>query len=214
VIDCRLPRHGWNGPIRDWPRYGCVDELPAEADELRARRCSKMPACAALRWITGRSAACALRISDQAENVGPDPTPRALVYHFNFGFPGIGQGTTSASDEFGAFEPLDFGRPDAESGALCRPAGGASTATSTLRVPLQNDGERTIGLSFDTANLRFVQVYRDLRVNSGLLAIEPCTSERNGAGRSSAEQTLEPGASRTFNLRLSLAGGFAAALAL
>lgn len=26
----------WNGPIRDWPRYDRVDELPAEANELRA----------------------------------------------------------------------------------------------------------------------------------------------------------------------------------
>jgi arylsulfatase A-like enzyme len=26
----------WNGPIRDWPRYGRVDELAEEADELRA----------------------------------------------------------------------------------------------------------------------------------------------------------------------------------
>ena len=27
---------GWNGPIRDWPRYGRVDELPDECEELRA----------------------------------------------------------------------------------------------------------------------------------------------------------------------------------
>ena len=27
---------GWNGPIRDWPRYGRVDELPEEGEELRA----------------------------------------------------------------------------------------------------------------------------------------------------------------------------------
>mgnify|MGYP001029681066 CR=1 FL=1 len=27
---------GWNGPIRDWPRYGRVDELPQECEELRA----------------------------------------------------------------------------------------------------------------------------------------------------------------------------------
>lgn len=26
----------WDGPIRDWPRYGRVEELPEEADELRA----------------------------------------------------------------------------------------------------------------------------------------------------------------------------------
>jgi arylsulfatase A-like enzyme len=29
-------RTGWNGPIRDWPRYGRVDELPEECEELRA----------------------------------------------------------------------------------------------------------------------------------------------------------------------------------
>jgi arylsulfatase A-like enzyme len=27
---------GWQGPIRDWPRYGRVDELPEECEELRA----------------------------------------------------------------------------------------------------------------------------------------------------------------------------------
>lgn len=29
-------RTGWNGPVRDWPRYGRVDELPDECEELRA----------------------------------------------------------------------------------------------------------------------------------------------------------------------------------
>jgi len=29
-------RTTWNGPIRDWPRYDRVDELPEEANELRA----------------------------------------------------------------------------------------------------------------------------------------------------------------------------------
>jgi arylsulfatase A-like enzyme len=27
---------GWAGPVRDWPRYGRVDELPEECEELRA----------------------------------------------------------------------------------------------------------------------------------------------------------------------------------
>jgi arylsulfatase A-like enzyme len=27
---------GWTGPIRDWPRYGRVDEIPEECEELRA----------------------------------------------------------------------------------------------------------------------------------------------------------------------------------
>ena len=29
-------RTGWNGPIRDWPRYGRVDEVAEECEELRA----------------------------------------------------------------------------------------------------------------------------------------------------------------------------------
>lgn len=36
---------GWNGPIRDWPRYGKVDELPAEADELRANYYATVSLC-------------------------------------------------------------------------------------------------------------------------------------------------------------------------
>ncbi len=36
---------GWNGPVRDWPRYGRVDELPAECDELRANYYALMSLC-------------------------------------------------------------------------------------------------------------------------------------------------------------------------
>ena len=36
---------GWNGPIRDWPRYEKVDELPEEADELRANYYATVSLC-------------------------------------------------------------------------------------------------------------------------------------------------------------------------
>jgi len=36
---------GWNGPIRDWPRYGRVDELPEEANELRANYYAVVALC-------------------------------------------------------------------------------------------------------------------------------------------------------------------------
>jgi arylsulfatase A-like enzyme len=38
-------RTGWNGPIRDWPRYGRVDELPEEAEELRANYYAVVALC-------------------------------------------------------------------------------------------------------------------------------------------------------------------------
>ncbi|HEV7275987.1 MAG TPA: sulfatase [Devosiaceae bacterium] len=39
---------GWNGPIRDWPRYGRVDELPAECEELRANYYAVLAMCDSL----------------------------------------------------------------------------------------------------------------------------------------------------------------------
>ncbi len=39
---------GWNGPIRDWPRYGRVDELPEECAELRANYYALVAFCDAL----------------------------------------------------------------------------------------------------------------------------------------------------------------------
>lgn len=36
---------GWQGPIRDWPRYGRVDELPEEGAELRANYYALMAFC-------------------------------------------------------------------------------------------------------------------------------------------------------------------------
>jgi len=36
---------GWKGPIRDWPRYGRVDELPEECEELRANYYAVVAMC-------------------------------------------------------------------------------------------------------------------------------------------------------------------------
>lgn len=36
---------GWNGPVRDWPRYGRVDELPEECEELRANYYAVVSLC-------------------------------------------------------------------------------------------------------------------------------------------------------------------------
>ncbi len=41
-------RTGWSGKIRDWPRYGRVDELPAECEELRANYYATVALCDSL----------------------------------------------------------------------------------------------------------------------------------------------------------------------
>ncbi len=39
---------GWTGPVRDWPRYGRVDELPEECEELRANYYATVSLCDSL----------------------------------------------------------------------------------------------------------------------------------------------------------------------
>jgi arylsulfatase A-like enzyme len=36
---------GWNGPVRDWPRYARVDELPEECEELKANYYALVALC-------------------------------------------------------------------------------------------------------------------------------------------------------------------------
>jgi arylsulfatase A-like enzyme len=38
-------RTGWNGPVRDWPRYARVDELPEECEELKANYYALVALC-------------------------------------------------------------------------------------------------------------------------------------------------------------------------
>jgi arylsulfatase A-like enzyme len=38
-------RTGWNGPVLDWPRYGRVEELPEECEELRANYYATVALC-------------------------------------------------------------------------------------------------------------------------------------------------------------------------
>ena len=52
-------RTGWNGPIRDWPRYGRVDELPDECEELRANYYAVVALCDFLIGAASRLFRCA-----------------------------------------------------------------------------------------------------------------------------------------------------------
>lgn len=147
---------------------------------------------------------CELRITDLVENVGADRSDLALLYHMNFGFPGIGDETSVQLDGKSIGPALQFGHAAAAPGVDCYHA--PASAECILRVPLADGGERSISISFDPKTLPFVQVYRNLRRNNGLLAIEPCTSERLEAGRSGPGPSLEPGETRAFGIRLKVTG--------
>jgi hypothetical protein len=64
----------------------------------------------------------------------------------------------------------------------------------------------TTSFAFDAETLPFLQIWHDLRRGSGILAIEPCTSDRRPDGRSGSERILEPGEKRLYRVEVSVAG--------
>lgn len=61
-------------------------------------------------------------------------------------------------------------------------------------------------LRLETATSPHLQIWRDLRPRAGILAIEPCTSDRRSDGISGPEPMLESGARRSYGVEVGFAG--------
>lgn len=149
-----------------------------------------------------------LRITDLVENIGASDCPQAMLYHLNFGFPGIGNGTEIHLDGVPIGSTIRFNEDGITSGAECWPVRATSgLATCKLHVPLNDGGERVISVEFESGSLPFLQVYKNLKRNNGLLAVEPCTTQRLPGGKSAQEAVLKPGESRRYHVRIAIEGG-------
>lgn len=143
-----------------------------------------------------------LSIVDRVENRGAALQAHALLYHFNFGYPAVRNGTVVRLGDAALLGPVALADPDGFGPATCHAAGGAAHAATVLASP----GGFTATVGFATATLPFVQVWRDLRPNAGVIAIEPCTSARTADGDSAGDRPLAPGEARTHAVRLAFAG--------
>jgi hypothetical protein len=192
----RLLAHG-----EDWARpepvLFCEGEIAQSSrghEALRLRRRIEAP-------IGGTT----IRITDSVENCGLAPSPHNLLYHMNFGFPAIGPGTRVLLNGEVVEEVAALADTGAEPRVRCFAAGQGPTGTCEI---VSGDGREAsrIALDFSTASLPYLQVWTDLRPRAGILAIEPCTSERTAAGRSADAVMLDIGGERTYRLELSITG--------
>lgn len=147
-----------------------------------------------------------IRIIDSVENCGPGPTPHNLLYHMNFGFPAIGLGTRvllngEVVDEIAT--PFDA---SAVLPARAFNAGNESQAICELVTPTGGSGPCRIRLTFGTDTLPYLQLWSDLRARAGILAMEPCTSDRTPDGHSASAIILEAGERRDYRVTLSVTG--------
>lgn len=164
--------------------------LEVEGETLEAR--TGGPSLRLRRRIEAEAGGAVLRLSDEVENIGPAPSPFAILYHMNFGWPLVAPGVRATLD--GA--PLAIAH---------RPGDPAATPLVTCFAAregvarLASPEGLSVTLRFDIATLPFLQLWHDLRPGVGVLALEPCS-----AGRDVALPLLAPRERRRMTVEIEL----------
>jgi Domain of unknown function (DUF4432) len=148
------------------------------------------------RRIEAPIAGAGFSIRDRIENIGPEPAELMVLYHMNFGFPLVAEGTRVQLDgkEIAVRAPGGQGAgPDNE--VRCFPAGGADGrfAVAVSRPAAGAWHGARVEIAGDAAALPFVQLWRDARRRRNVLAIEPVNCDRNADGTSAPGMMLAPG---------------------
>lgn len=177
VIYCEGELHQW--------RYG--------AETFLLRRRIEAP-------IGGSS----IHISDRIENIGPEPCPLALLYHFNLGYPGIAAGTTVTLNDQLLLGLPRFPDQTPVPEASVYPSAGTDIAHCVVTTPTEGAGFREVHFRWPSQALPYLQLWRDLRPNYGVLSIEPCNSGRLRDGSNEPLSMLLPGERTTFTLDLAI----------
>lgn len=145
--------------------------------------------------------ATTLRLRDEVTNIGRETAPLALLYHMNLGYPALREGArVSFCGEalLGPFGPL----PAAEEIApRCFPAPG-----DQAECRYETAEGFCLSLRFSARELPYLQLWSDPRAGTGVVSLEPCTSDRLEGGESGPPIVLEPGETRGFGFELQLSG--------
>lgn len=209
----------WIGDEYEMRVSGVVEETSIFGEQLRLTR-----------TITSRLGDNRLGISDTVENIGFQPCPHMMMYHFNFGFPLLAEDTT-----------LEL--PDADIAA--REAGMDTSRIREWQAPAPNFAEQvyyhrlksaearacvgihspsfpaghggnglTVELGWHTATLPRLVQWRMPGAGAHVLGIEPANCWVHGRAeerKAGTLRVLEPGEAERYELELNckpLSGGF------
>lgn len=146
-----------------------------------------------------------IRLRDRVTNLAAAPSPLALLYHLNLGYPALRAGARVLHQGTPAFGPLDA-LPSTRAGEVtCRANPGGGPVTCIFESAPEPRAFR-LALTCAAEELPYLQLWSDLRPQAGVLALEPCTSARRDDGTSDGCDKLAPGAERSFGFTLALSG--------
>jgi hypothetical protein len=146
-----------------------------------------------------------VRFRDEVENIGGRAQKQAMLYHFNLGYPAIGNGSVVRAGGGVVLGPIALPNPDEPPPAVSRPVGNSARASCVVSTPT-GSGDLSMAFGFATDTLAHLQTWSDLRPHAGIVAIEPCTSARNPEGRSGPETVLPPGGRRSYAIDFAVSG--------
>ena len=134
-------------------------------------------------------------IADEVENIGTDDAEMMILYHVNFGFPAISDGTKLFLNDDLVYILERNGREagKCEPTVACHPVSGKRFQARLIRPA--NEEYRGFSAVVDgpAASLPFFQRWYDPRPRRNILALEPSNCDRSSDGTSLAGTRLAPG---------------------
>jgi hypothetical protein len=199
-----------------YPLHGSFSASPAQVSEFHNGALSSH-ACATVmtrladgglvrlerRWhIDGVSGAVSL--SDRVFNAGDRPFSPMLMYHMNIGAWNFSDETMISGSMLGESpQSWRFGPGDGH--VFCVPADGGADGSATLSLgPIAAINGLTLQVSFETATLPFLQMWRNEALPANVVGIEPASHDwkpRVLLEEAGALTMLEPGGHCDYALR-------------
>lgn len=140
-----------------------------------------------------------IRLRDTVEVVGVEALPLLALYHFNLGFPAIGEATQLFLDGRHIAGPLELPSPPAPGPSVLHEARGDWASCCVT-------GGETIEFRWRTDTLPWLQLWQDLRPGCGVLSVEPCSAGRCPDGSNETAPPFAPGEKRSFAIDVVVGG--------
>jgi hypothetical protein len=197
-------------PANDQPLHGRLPYTPArvtaygedwergvlfcEGEVTQARHGGE--ALRLTRRIEAAIGGTSLAILDTVENLGPRAWPQASLYHFNLGYPAIGDGTAVEAGGETLLGPLKVPDEATASASSCR--------LGTGQCAVVTPGGIAVRFLWSGGTLPYLQLWHDLAPGVCVLSVEPCTSDKRDGGLSGEEVVLAPGEARKYWIEVSI----------
>lgn len=141
-------------------------------------------------------------MTDTIENIGPEPGLFRILYHTNFGFPAVGEGTRVLLNgrELMQHEPPGEDTQHRSAQAECYPSGTGHFLASLERPASGQWQGIRVNLEGDARTLPYVQLWSDPRPYRNIVSIEPVNCDRRSDGTSTDGMKLMPGEAWTSTL--------------